>query len=79
MKTVKLISMVLAIAALPFLITPSVWAGGGAGGLLGCCVVTNPGGGAIAIKGTMAVVYTPAVYDGEISGYSTQRGCQTAS
>ena len=57
MKSVKFIPMVIAFAGLLFSLTPPAWAGG-AGGELGCCVVTNPGGGALAIKGTMAVVYT---------------------
>ena len=58
MKAVKLTLAVVGIVGLLFGLAPGVWAGG-AGGVLACCVVTNPGGGALAMKGTMAVVWTP--------------------
>jgi hypothetical protein len=40
--------------------TVAAWAGGGAGGVYACCVVDNPGGGAIALDGTISVVWSPS-------------------
>jgi hypothetical protein len=38
---------------------PGVWAVGSPAGETPCCQVINPGVGAQALKGTMAIVYTP--------------------
>ena len=55
MKTRRLVAG-LAIAALLLLSATAAWAGAGEG--VGCCTVINPGGGASAIKGTLALHYT---------------------
>ena len=55
MKTRRFVAGI-AIAALLLLSATAAWAGAGEG--IGCCTVTNPGGGASAIKGTVALHYT---------------------
>lgn len=59
MKSRKL--AIVIVGSLVFLlgVTFAAWAGG-AGDVYGCCVVDNPGGGAIALGGTVTVVYSPS-------------------
>jgi len=59
MKTFKHTLMVIGIVGLLFGQAPGVWAAG-APGDLGCCVVQNPGGGALGIKATIALLYNDA-------------------
>lgn len=56
MKAIKLTLVVVGIVGLLFGQAPGVWAAG-APGFLGCCVVQNPGGGALGIKATIALLY----------------------
>ncbi|MBW1802018.1 MAG: hypothetical protein JRJ85_14965 [Deltaproteobacteria bacterium] len=57
MKPVKLSLVVICILGLVFGLTPQIFATGGPAPGDECCVVINPGGGALAMKGTMALVY----------------------
>jgi hypothetical protein len=59
MKSIRRAIIVTGILGLVvnFWLVDSVYAGGGAGGINGCCIVENPGAGAIALNGTMAVDY----------------------
>jgi len=59
MKRVKLVVMVVGIVGLLFALTPEVWANGEPAPGDECCVVINPGGGALALKGTAALEVVP--------------------
>lgn len=58
MKSRKLAIVIVSSLVFLFGVPFAAWAGG-AGGQLACCVVNNPGGGAIALQGTGSVVYSP--------------------
>ena len=60
MKSRKLAIVIVGSLAFLFGVTFAAWASG-AGGLLACCVVENPGYGAIALQGTGTVVYSPGI------------------
>ena len=45
---------------LVFTLVSMAWAGAGPAGETPCCQVTNPGAGALALKGTIAIVYDAA-------------------
>jgi len=60
MRSRKLAIVIIGSLVFLFGVTFAAWAGG-AGGVYGCCVVDNPGGGAIALQGTVTVVYSPPV------------------
>lgn len=62
MKTAKLTLVVIGIVGILLGLTPNAWAGGGPAPGDECCVVVNPGGGALALKGTMALVYDKGNY-----------------
>jgi hypothetical protein len=57
MKLRKLVIVMISSLVFLFGVTVAAWAGGAGGNSEGC-VVNNPGGGAIALRGTMAGVYT---------------------
>lgn len=59
MKNQKIALTVIVALGFLFILTTGAWAGAGAGGYAACCVVTNPGGGALAIKGTWALELIP--------------------
>lgn len=59
MKSVKLIVLTIGIFVLFVSLTPQVFAGGGPAATDPCCLTINPGGGALALKGTLALVYYP--------------------
>ena len=59
MKGNRLVIMATIVAGFVFGVTPGVWAVGGPAGDTPCCQVINPGAGAIALKGTLAIVYDP--------------------
>lgn len=60
MKNQKIALTVIGALGLLFILTTGVWAGAGQGGFAACCVVTNPGGGALALKGTWALELIPS-------------------
>ena len=57
MKTAKLTLVVIGIVGILLGLLPNAWAAGGPAPGDDCCVVVNPSGGALALKGTMALVY----------------------
>jgi hypothetical protein len=59
MKLRKLAIVVVGSLVFLFGVAFAAWAGGAAGAYA-CCVVDNPGGGAIALQGTVTVVYSPS-------------------
>lgn len=59
MKPIKLNILVLIVFGIVFGLISQVSAGGSPAPGDECCVVINPGGGASALKGTMALVYDP--------------------
>jgi hypothetical protein len=59
MKMVKLVLLIVSIFAVFCSMTNEIWAGGGPGQDDPKCLVPNPGSGAIALRGTSAMVYTP--------------------
>jgi len=61
MKPVKQILIIISILGLLFGLTPQVFAGGSPAPGDECCVVVNPGKGALAMKGTMALVYEAGI------------------
>jgi hypothetical protein len=58
MRKIKILVMAAGVAGLFLSIGIEAFAGGPAG-VGPCCVVTNPGAGALALKGTMALVIDP--------------------
>lgn len=60
MKPIKLSLVIVCFLGLVFGLSPQVFASGG-GPAPGdvCCALANPGGGASAMQGTMALVYDP--------------------
>jgi hypothetical protein len=61
MKSRKLAIVIVGTMLFLFGLTSGVWAGG-AGGVLGCCVADRPGIGHFVLKGTIAVVYSPPIF-----------------
>ncbi len=67
MKSIKLILIVVCIFCFFISLVPQVYATGGPAGTDPCCLVINPGQGALALKGTLAMVYDPGTYNVDVT------------
>jgi hypothetical protein len=76
MKPIKSILSIVSILGLFIILVPQVYATGGPAETDPCCLSINPGGGALAMKGTLALVYDPASFNVDVTLRLERSGTQ---
>ena len=67
MKSLKFTLLIISIFGLVFSLVPQAYATGGPAETDPCCLAINPGSGALALKGTLAMVYDPSINNVDVT------------